>query len=76
MGPLRGAESYNACNLMKNYRVKVEIEAHNGDLMSLETKQSFSDPDQIRLFTQGFAEAFALTHDGAVIARHIEMLDS
>lgn len=44
--------------------------------MSLETKQSFSDPDQIRLFTQGFAEAFALTHDGAVIARHIEMLDS
>jgi hypothetical protein len=60
---------------MKNYRIKVEIESNDGEFMTLETKQSFSEPDQIRLFTQGFAEAFALVNDGAVIARHIELTD-
>lgn len=60
---------------MKYYKVKVQIESNDGKYMVLETYRNFSAEADVFIFASGFANGFAMAHDGAVLETQIEKLN-
>jgi hypothetical protein len=54
------------------YTVKVEIESNSGEFLVLETQRTFAADDDVMLFASGFADGFAMAHDGAVLDKQIK----
>lgn len=57
------------------YNVRVEIESNSGEFLALETQRNFAAMKEVMLFASGFADGFAMAHDGAVIVRRIEQVN-
>lgn len=60
---------------MNNYNVKVEIESHTGEILILETQRTFADETDVSVFASGFADGFAMAHDGAVLNQQIQLIN-
>jgi hypothetical protein len=60
---------------MKYYKVKVHIESNDGTYMVLETHRNFNAETDVFIFASGFANGFAMAHDGAVLETQIEKLN-
>lgn len=60
---------------MKYYRVKVQIESNEGKCMILETHRNFNADVEVFIFASGFANGFAMAHEGAILETQIEKLN-
>jgi len=60
---------------MKYYKVKVQIESNDGEQMILETHRNFNTETDVFIFASGFANGFAMAHEGAVLETQIEKID-
>jgi len=60
---------------MNYYRVKVHIESNGGEHLVLETERNFTADKDVFIFASGFADGFAMAHQGAVVEKQIEKLN-
>ena len=60
---------------MDYYKVKVQIESKTGEKLELETHRNFAVNKDVFIFASGFADGFAMAHQGAVIEKQIEKLN-
>lgn len=60
---------------MNYYKVKVQIESEQGEHLVMETQRNFVTDKDVFIFASGFADGFAMAHQGAVVEKQIEKLN-
>jgi len=60
---------------MNYYKVKVQIESNQGEHLVMETHRNFVADQDVFLFASGFADGFAMAHEGSVLEKQIEKLN-
>jgi len=61
--------------IMNYYKIKVQIESQTGEMLELETHRNFIVNKDVFIFASGFADGFAMAHNGSILEKQIEKLN-